>query len=299
MCQRILITGSTGFVGRSLIPRLISQNNKVLELTRDKKKSESYFGNSTNKFELNSNQNDLIEAVFKFQPDICIHLASYLTSSDQYEDAEKLIESNIKYLISILDCLKKSPPKLFINTGTFAEYFKPNSLSPAYLYAATKTASRYFLEYYSETYNFNQITIVPYTIYGKKDNNKKIIDIIYDSLESEKKLDLTLGNQILDFIHIDDVVNFYIEIVKKVEIIPNKKIYHLGTGRGTTLKELSNIIEKKSGKKAKINWGAKSYRIRDIMYAVANINDVNEILPTKMIELEEGVERYLNLKISK
>ena len=292
--SKIIITGSTGYVGRNLIPKLIEDKHQILELTRSVKKSQDLFGGRTLKFELNSSQEQLKNKIIDFSPEICIHLASYLSSSDEFNDAKKLINSNITFLINLLDCFKFCDLDYFINTGTFAEYSCNNDeLEPAYLYAATKSASRIFIDYYSKMYKFKYCTIIPYSIYGKSDSNKKILDIIYDSLGNNDCTALSPGNQILDFIHINDVVYYYRTLIKKLDLYDNKNVHKLGTGTGHTLKELVKIFENLSNKKANIKWGAVKYRKNDIMSAVS---PNNTIFDRKPIALEEGVKLYINEK---
>ena len=84
---------------------------------------------------------------------------------------------------------------------------------------------------------------------------------------------MTLGEQILDFIHIDDVCDFIIKLLFHDKKIPNKQEFFLGTGKGTTIRELSKILELKYNKKCNINWGKLEYRPNDIMYAVAPIGN--------------------------
>ena len=172
--MRIFVTGATGFVGRHLVPKLIEANHEVLELTRDVQKSQKYFGDNTQKVIANGLQADLQKSIDSFKPEIVIHLAAYLTAADSYETMKQLTKTNIDLFCDVLDAIKNIDLKLFINTGTFAEYYLGDeTLNPAYLYAATKTASRSFLDYYSKAYNFKQATVVPYTIYGGIDTQKK------------------------------------------------------------------------------------------------------------------------------
>lgn len=288
--MKILVTGSTGFVGRHLVPKLLNENHEVAEVTRDVDKSKILFGDSTTKVGFVENQAVFGREIQKFNPEIVIHLASFLTSADDYISLEKLLNANIHFFCKLNDALKDCELSLFINTGTFAEYAQGDgNFDPAYLYSATKTASRAFLDYYSKVYSFNQCTVVPYTIYGGQDSQKKIIDIIYDSLENPVRLDLSPGMQVLDFIHVEDVVDFYLHLVKNVYLIENKANYQLGTGKGTTLRELTGIIERKTGKRANINWGGKPYRPSDVMYAVANLEMVNNLNWRPQIELESRV----------
>ena len=298
MKDKILITGSTGFVGKHLVEELFKEGHTILEITRNKTKSSELFGDMTSKIEVNdiSFNNKIIE----FDPNVVIHLASYLTSSDKWDDVEKLIESNILFLSNLLNTVSKLNLDLFINTGTFAEYFKgDDDFNPAYFYAATKTASRSILNYYANAYKFKQSTVVPYTIYGGNDSSKKIIDLIFESTETEKKLELSPGEQVLDFIHIDDVVSFYQHLIKYKKKIPNKTNFKLGTGIGHNLQQVSSIIESVTNKKTNINWGGKEYRQSDVMYAVANLHEIKDKLTWKAkISLTEGIKKTINNKKS-
>ena len=290
--MKIIITGSTGFVGRHLVPKLIIDKCQILELTRNLDVSTQLYGENTQKYLIDENQDTLTKTIEEFKPDVIIHLASFLTSLDDYNSLNKLLDSNISFFCRLLDAIKNVDLKLFVNTGTFAEYFKgDNDFDPAYLYAATKTASRSFLDYYSKVYNFKQTTVVPYTIYGGNDTQKKIIDIIYDSIESKTPIDLSPGEQVLDFIHIDDVTEFYILLIENLNKLPNKSNYQLGTGVGHTLKQVAQIIEDNSNHKTNINWGGKDYRPSDVMYAVADIS-------ATFIALEWSPKLSLNASIS-
>ena len=294
MKNRILITGSTGFVGRHLVPALLEGKYSIAELTRNLEKSEMLFGNDTLK--IATTDPKLKEKIKVFKPNIVIHLASYLTSSDQWKDVESLIDTNLLFLSKILNATAESNIDMFVNTGTFAEYSKgDNTLIPAYFYAATKTASRSLVNYYANAYSFKQTTIVPYTIYGGKDSQKKIIDIIFDSIHNPNGGDLSPGEQVLDFIHIKDIVDFYMHVVKHNEKLPLVSNFKLGTGQGHTLRELASLIEELTLKKTNINWGARTYRNSDVMRAVADIQSIKEVFDWEpKISLREGLN-YLGI----
>lgn len=291
MGKKVLITGSTGFIGRHLIPKILKNGYEVLEITRSYSKSIECFGERTSKIEIN----DLLfkEKISEFDPEYVIHLAAYLTSSDEWKDIEKLVNSNILVLAKILNAVSVTNIKLFINTGSFSEYFYGNdTYEPAYFYAATKTASRSLVNYYSKAYNFKQVTVVPYTIYGGNDSNKKVIDIMIDSLNYKLPVDLSPGEQILDFIYIDDVIDFYLLLLERESLIDDKTNFQLGTGKGHTLREVAHLIEVISHKKVNINWGGKSYRNSDIMFAIANLKNSKSMLGwSPKITLEKGLEK--------
>jgi nucleoside-diphosphate-sugar epimerase len=294
--MNVLITGSTGAVGSYIIPVLYNNGHQILELTRDIQKSETLFGNKTKKLLISDDQEALTSSINDFKPEVVIHLAAYITSADNYDEGLKLVDANITYLFRLLDALKSSGIKFFINTGTFAEYFSGNGeLEPAYLYAATKTAARSLVDYYAKAYQFTNVNVIPYTIYGGLDKQRKIIDFIYESLSSEEALDLTPGGQLLDFIHIDDVVSFFVTLIENYRKVPIKTTFHLGTGTGHTLKDVAGVIEEVTNKKTNINWGGRNYRPTDVMYAIAVTDLQIEFLQWKpSIDLEHGIELYLS-----
>jgi len=290
--MRILTTGATGFVGRNLLPQLIQKGHTIIEITRSPGKSKSLYGEKTTRQPIGVSQDILRKNIEEFDPEIVIHLASLLTSKDDFETLQELLDVNIILLSRLLDALKNTNLEFFLNTGTFVEYYRGNNVfDPAYLYSATKTAARSFLDYYARVYHFKQVTVVPYTIYGGDDSQKKIIDIIYDSINSKTPVDLSPGEQVLDFIHIRDVADFYMRVIEHHQNIPGKSNFQLGTGIGTNLKQLAMLIEKVTGSKTNINWGGKAYRPSDVMYAVADIPDIDFWAPS--IKLEEGIAMYL------
>lgn len=289
--MNILITGATGFVGRHLIPVLLREGHQLICVIRDREKAVSLLGEQHILYISPENLHEI--SIYK--PECVIHLAAYLTSHDDLESLNKLLESNIIFGSRLLDALKQCnyDMKLFINLGTFAEYrLGPMKIDNAYLYSATKTAFKQLLEYYADSSGYKYINIIPYTIYGGSDDSqKKVIDYIKDSFDVSEAVKMSAGKQVLDFIHIDDVVSFLCFVIQNMSHFIKKSFidYHLGTGIGTSLQELSYIIEAKYQKKCNINWGILPYRPRDIMYAVAPIGRLLDMGWKPTIALKDGV----------
>jgi CDP-paratose synthetase len=297
---RILITGATGSVGVNLIPYFLQHTEaKILTINRSKEKAIKLFGVDDR---INHTTIQDIKSIHEFNPEVTIHLASFVTSSCDLENGKKLIESNILFGIALFEALRGcNALKLFLNFGTFAEYrMGTEKFDNAYLYSASKTAFRSFAEFYSKLFGFSLINIVPYTIYGTNDSKKKILDYIYDAFQFEVPVAMSPGNQILDFIHIDDVVR----IINK--LIFHKHIHHyhlqniyLGTGKGTSVKEVVEIMKFILKKESKINWGGIPYRDLDVMYAVSNISKLIALNCIPKIDLKTGLEEFIQKKKNK
>lgn len=284
--MKILLTGATGFVGQHILEKL--SNHEVLIVLRQPSKNLQNFDQV-----LYDNDLDNFQKKIKlFNPEVVIHLASFLTSSDDVSSIKNVVESNILFTSLLLEAMKETNIKLFINTGTFAEYYYNDGvLNPAYFYSASKIASRSIIKYFQNIINFKTVNIIPYTIYGGRSKSKKVIDYIADSITSPQPVDMTSGDQILDFIHINDVVDFYLHCIENIDLLHDGSNYHLGTGKGTKIKELATLLEQVLNKRTNINWGAREYRKLDIMRAIAPIYKLEKELNWKpKISLEKGLK---------
>jgi len=292
--MRLLISGASGYVGSHLLKKLGENNFQLGILVR-----KDIMNVPAGSFIINTNETDWKTKVHSFNPDVVLHLASYLTSSDDENQIDKLIEANISFGTHLLDAVKNSNVKTFINTGTFAEYpIREGKKTPAYLYAATKTAFCSIVNYYQAVVGFRVFNIIPYTVYGGAHSAKKLIDHIYDSLGSSTPIDMSPGEQVLDFIHIDDVVNFYIILLSRIDQHKNNYTeIHLGSGKGITPKEIAILMEKISGKESNINWGGLPYRKNDTMFSVVPYNlSGSQVGWQPSLKIEEGIQMYLREK---
>lgn len=305
--MRILITGASGFVGQQLIPMLTSRFAiKYLLLSRNPLQLESKFSSlNISKDNLEFCDSENWDKITAFAPEVVIHLASYNSANEDEETINKLIESNLLFGIKLLEhiCQNTRSLKLFINTGSFSQYVEApdgKEIENAYFYSATKSAFEIFLNFFSKRYNFDYITAVPFSIYGSDKTVKRVIDYLLESLGSPFPIGMTKGEQILDFVHVKDVAEFYCNVIDGYlrNLKPkNGEKYFLGTGKGTNIRELAKILEDLTGKKCNIHWGEREYRKRDIMYAVAKLGDNPHTIAWKpRITLREGVKEYLTTK---
>jgi len=292
----ILVTGADGYVGSQLIPKLVAKGNPILAIGG----RHSFYPSDSNLLYISYSEMPfevLNDHVQKFKPQLVIHLAGYSSPLDNLEESLRLIESNLVFLTKILNAVKNLGLSTFVNFGSCTEYNTDFNFDPAYFYSATKTAARQIIGYFSTAYNFKQINLIPYHIYGPNDSKKKVFDLIYSSFFSKMPIDLTPGYQVLDFIHISDFTDLLIRVVDKHHELPNNSNIFAGSGVGISLRELTKVFEKVLRRKSNINWGGLPYRLKDPMEQIADISKTKLLIDwSPRISIVEGVKEYIQIR---
>lgn len=239
--KKVLITGSTGFIGFHLKKKL---NLKFNLFTPNKKE-----------LDLKKKRNLKIY-LDKLKPDIIINLASSTIFKKKIK-SEKNNQFNNTYLTNknLVDTVNNNC-KFIIFFGSIEEYGecnlpygekmepKPKSFYGRYKYKAYLYAKRKL-----KKKKINYIWLRPSLTYGYKDNRERYLGQIINALKNDQKIILHPGHQVRDYIYVDDLCKIvelllasktykfnsvlnvsaqnYIKLEtlpKKVEIIANQKI---------------------------------------------------------------------------
>jgi len=96
--MKYLITGATGFLGKSFVQKIDEDNNQIMKIDL----RSSYYGD--------------IHQIKEFQPDYIINFAA-----DIYND-EKMFKANVVNMMELLEYTKDIPYKKFVQIGSSSEY---------------------------------------------------------------------------------------------------------------------------------------------------------------------------------
>jgi nucleoside-diphosphate-sugar epimerase len=276
MKKRILLTGGTGFIGKHLIDFLLEEGNEIICVKRSTSDTTNVDARVIWKEKKIS---EFIKSDFD-NIDVLIHLASVGVSPKQasWEEAMQFnfIESNIFIELAIACDVKK-----IIVAGTFAEYGKTaesklfldihDPLMPFGPYATSKAMLFYKLKD-SSLQRISEISYLRlFSVYGEGQFQKNLWPALKNAAENGLDLDLTEGRQVRDFIHVTAVCKFFLNEINKEN---NKRfnVVNIGTGKGTSVKDFSNIWWKKFNATGKINFGALKSRPNEILRMVSNQN---------------------------
>ena len=265
--MNILITGSTGFIGREVAYHLRDKHH-VYILVRES--SDVNTKDLANLVVLRYEQYSELEDIFKeYEFDGVIHAASSVVVEHTKEQIPSLLDSNILFGTHLLESAKMTNVKWFLNTGTFWQHYNNEDYNPVNLYSATKEAFENIAKFYTQSSNLIFTTIELNDTFGLNDTRDKVFNLWLKISRSGESLDMSGGEQIIDISYIEDIVSAYATMVenfrKDYAYRYNNKSFVVTNKEKPTLRELSKIFEEVSGEKLSINWGGREYRNREIM----------------------------------
>ena len=255
MKQKILITGSTGFIGSNIVSLLLKKNVYIYDILRNKNKKNKKI------IELNKNKNylpifykkfdELEKKLKKVKIDTVINCATYYTSKNDIKNIENLIRTNIIFCSIILEILKNKIKK-FINFGSMMEYSQGNYFSPTNFYAITKHSFQKIEEFYKLNYkNIKFYDLKLYETYGDNDERNKIIPTIIKNYKRNKDIKIVSKNLKMNFVHIES-------LMKVIHMIIFNKIkegeYCVKNNKFIKIQALINSLNVKLRKKIKIKY---------------------------------------------
>ena len=226
--MKALISGSSGFVGRHLIEALQKKGYAVGGIPRS-----IYY-----------NHIALKDYFMLMKPDYIFHLAAYGNMAHQSEIME-MINANITGTLNMLFASADVNYKAFVNVSTSSVLLPHETF-----YSATKAAGERLCKAFVDKYNKPIVSIRPYSLYGEGEAEFRFIPTVFRScLDGEEmKLD---PNPVHDWVYVGDFVNFLIKNAEIAEKLEGATI-NFGTGKGTTNKQVVELIELLTGKKANI-----------------------------------------------
>ena len=261
MKKKILITGSTGFIGSNILSLLLKKNIYIYDVLRDKNKNNK----NINKLKNNKNYhpifykkfNELEKKIKKLKVDTIINCATYYSNKNDIKTIQHLTQTNIIFCSIILEILKDKIKK-FINFGSMMEYSSGNHFSPKNFYAITK----YSFQKIEEFYKLNNKKIKFYNLklfetYGDSDKRKKIIPTIIKLYSQNKNITIVSKKLEMNFVHIES-------LLIAVNMIISNKVkegeYCIKNNKFTNIRELINKLNKKLKIKIKTNYlSSKSF----------------------------------------
>jgi nucleoside-diphosphate-sugar epimerase len=299
--MKILMTGSSGFIGSYLSERL-EKKHDLHHLKSDLLDHQSVRGE-----------------VLAVKPEIIVHLAArteveksfyeQITFSEiNYVGTVNLIEAanqlkNLKNFVfastmevygwqPISDEVEKNGvPNEFI---AFDEHTVPNPNAP---YAVAKYGCEKYLEYAHRCYNFPFTALRQTNCYGRKDNEFFVTEqIISQMLSNPDECNLGYAEPYRNFIFVEDMLDAWEKVIDNPDKCNDGNIFTIGPDSPIKIRDYAELIAKKLDWKGTINWDTKLFRAGEIYW----LNSNNTLIKKKLgwepkVTLDDGLDKTIEI----
>ena len=288
----ILIVGGTGFIGYHLAKKSLKKGWKVTSISSSKPKKIRYLSkvkylicDITN---IKSLKN--IKKSFKY----IVNLGGYVDHSNN----RKTYRSHYLGCKNLTKVFLENPPKSFVQMGSSVEYgnlkspqkedFKYNFKSVKSIYGKSKLlASKHLIDLFNKK-KFPSTILRLYLAYGPKQDINRFIPIIVKGCLKNEKFPCSRGNQLRDFVHVDDVVEAIFRTLKSKKA--RGQIINIGSGQPRKIKLIIEKI-KKISKGGHPQFGKIKLRKDEIQKIYPSIKKAKNIIKWKpKTSFEKGLK---------
>lgn len=296
MTNKVLVTGGAGFIGKHLCQRLLEEGYEVVCFDNFYRFGEEKISElkSDEKFELveiDIRDRDKIEPHFKSVKHV-IHLAAQSDVAGSLENKDYSFETNVEGTWNILRAAEENNVEKFLFASSREVYgetegkvSEDEELNPKNYYGASKATGEMYLDQFENYSDLETYALRLANVYGPGDKNR-VIPIFLEKAQNNEPLELYGGDQVLDFVWIEDVVEAFTQIIKERKEV--RKI-NIGSGNGTSIRELAHIIKDLTHSESEIV--EKEERGFDTQKFISK-NDILQKF-TKTKKLRDGLNRMI------
>lgn len=229
--KRVLITGSSGFIGSKLKLKLLQKGHEIIEIHEDN--SDISDIETLNSFDLHS-----VSHIF--------HLAGKTFVPESWEHPSSFYNVNTKGTMNVLELCRTSGARLtFISTYIYGEpdhlpISESDRLQPNNPYAHSKYLAEQLCEFYSRNFGVQVCVLRPFNVFGIGQDERFLIPTIIKQAFFNEQFSVKDLTPKRDYIYIDDLIEAIL-LTEKV----NKRysVFNIGSGYSISVKEIIDIVQ--------------------------------------------------------
>lgn len=244
--MKYLVTGSAGFIGSSLVDRLLEDGNEVIGIDNFSTGLREFLSEADTYSNYQFIQGNILDTNFLLPllsgVDAVFHLAANADIRGGLDNPHKDLEQNTLATFSVLEAMRKSGVRRIIFSSTAAALGEPKVFPtpevcaiPAQtsLYGASKMACEGLISAYCQGYDFEGYVFRFVSLLGPRYPHGHVFDFVRNLRNNSSRLRiLGDGQQRKSYLHIKDCLDALIYICEEKRAaklsIPAYEVYHLG-----------------------------------------------------------------------
>jgi nucleoside-diphosphate-sugar epimerase len=295
--MKILITGAPGFIGSHVARLLVQQGHDVHVTLLDVETSRIRdILPRLNAIPCNIEQSAKVDACLAaVRPELCIHLAWYAVPGKYLNAPENFSSLNATLLLAqklaALGCRR------FVGIGSCFEYEHGSSVlsesspaKPLSLYAACKLSAALVLEQFARLTPMQIAWTRLFYQYGPDEAPQRLMPHVINSLLQGRRVELTPGEQVRDFLHVEDVASGIAAVAQS----SLTGVVNVASGQRVTVREIAEKIAAIVGRADLLALGARPYAPNDPMFILADNSRLRQNTGWKpRYDLESGLRQTI------
>jgi UDP-glucuronate 4-epimerase len=309
--MRTFVTGGAGFIGSTLVDRLLKEGGDVLALDNfdtfydpGLKRANLSTATASPRFELVEcdlrDQSAVTETVRRFQPDAIVHLAARAGVRPSIEQPALYCDVNVTGTVHMLQaaCAIEPRPKFVYASSSSVYGDRPdapfretdNVDLPVSPYAATKKACELLAHTFHHLHGVPVTGLRFFTAYGPRNRPDLAIAMFTRLIRHGQPIPVFGdGSTRRDYTYVDDIVD---GVIRAVERCTSHHLYNLGNSSPIELHEMIQTIASVVGRKPIIN--RLPEQPGDVRQTYADISRAEVDLGYRpKTPFREGISRYV------
>lgn len=305
--SKAVVTGGSGFIGSHIVDELIKRGIETfvidnlttgtmenLKQHRTNKLLHIFLGDAKNIDRFLLYINDI---------DVVFHQSAIISVPRSVREPMIVHDANVNTTLKVMNFCVSRNIKRFVFASSAAVYGKLQNQKasedlicwPASPYGASKLAAEDYLKAYQQTYDFEPVILRYFNVYGPRqlmnDYSGVITIFINQLLRRESPTIFGDGNQVRDFIHVQDIVQANMLAMENENA--SGKIFNVATGNSMSVLELLNTL-KEITKTENIDHKFGPTREGDVKFALAGIDKIKNTLSfSHTISSTEGLKQVV------
>jgi len=305
---RALVTGAAGFIGSTLVDRLLADGHTVVGLdnfaTGRATNVEHLAGNPAFAFaEADIVDADLTALLGEHRPEVVFHLAAQIDVRRSVSDPQFDASVNVVGTVRLAEAARRAQVRKVVHTssggsiyGTPPRYPTPETTptDPASPYAAGKVAGEIYLNTFRHLYGLDCSHIAPANVYGPRQDphgEAGVVAIFAQALLAGKPTKVFGdGSNTRDYVFVDDVVDAF---VKAAGEAGGGQRFNIGTGIETSDRHLHSAVAAAVGGPDDPEF--RPPRLGDLRRSCLDVAVAAQVLGWRpQVLLDEGIRRTVD-----
>lgn len=292
--KTVLITGASGFIGRHCLPAALDAGFEVHAISSRGRPADAHPAVSWHRADL-LDPVSAREVVAQLKPSHLLHLA-WIATPGVFWTSEK----NLGWLaasVALYRSFFEQGGERVLGVGTCAEYawttedLKENMspLKPDTPYGRCKLAASLALEAAAETFGKSAAWARLFFPYGPGEPPERLIPSVICGLLKRETVECTHGNQVRDFIFVDDVA----EALMRILASPATGTFNVGSGHALSLRDVVSVIAGRLGGAELVKFGVRPTPPGDPERVVADVTRLAGLGWRPSYSIEAGIDRAI------